>query len=85
MAGRGDAMIKFGAEILGGYSLLDGFMIPYMNADGSVNWNKLNVMLQRIANAGADYVREFPYWPTSNMGWNENLTCLLYTSPSPRD
>lgn len=73
-------MIKIGAEILGGYSLLpkDIFMIPYMNTDGTVNWNKLNEICQQIADTGASFLREFPYWPTSGGDWNIYLQPFWY-------
>ncbi|MGD2087419.1 MAG: hypothetical protein PVH61_14640 [Candidatus Aminicenantes bacterium] len=54
------------AGILGGYSFLpeDEYVIPYMmyNTNAEVIWEKYNVMLAEIANAGANAVREFPWW-----------------------
>lgn len=49
---------------LGGYSMLPEteYQISYMNSDGSVKWQKLNRVLQEIANAGANMWREFPPW-----------------------
>jgi hypothetical protein len=38
------------------------FQISYINSDGSVKWEKLNRMLQEIANTGANMWREFPPW-----------------------
>jgi hypothetical protein len=59
------------ASPLGGYSLLpeSEYMIGYMNQDGTVNWDKLNILLQQISNHGAWGWREFPPWPTNHPEW----------------
>ena len=51
----GKDKIKMICSPLGGYSMLpeSEYQISYMNPDGSVKWEKLNRMLQEIANTGA--------------------------------
>ena len=67
--------IKLICSPLGGYSMLpeSGYQIAYIKQDGSVNWQKLNRMLQEIANNGANMWREFPPWITSEKEY-ETLT-----------
>lgn len=67
LLGTGKDKIKIICSPLGGYSLLteSEYQISYMNPEGSVKWQKLNRMLQEIANAGANMLREFPPWITS--------------------
>jgi len=56
--------IKLICSPLGGYSLLsrDKWHISYMNPDGSLDMPRLEEILRRIANAGANAIREFPWW-----------------------
>ncbi|MFC2146166.1 hypothetical protein ACFLRT_02265 [Acidobacteriota bacterium] len=60
----GKDKIKIICSPLGGYSILpeSEYQISYMNPDGSVKWEKLNRLLQEIANTGANMWREFPPW-----------------------
>jgi len=60
----GKDKIKIICSPLGGYSMLPDsqYQIPYINPDGSVNWQKLNQMLWEISFTGANMWREFPPW-----------------------
>jgi hypothetical protein len=73
--------IMISAGILGGYSFLpdDEYVISYMkdNANGQVNWEKLNLMLAKMANAGANAAREFPWWCLS-IGEAKQLTPFAF-------
>jgi hypothetical protein len=64
MAVAGKDKINMICSPIGGYSMLpeSEYQISYMNPDGSVKWEKLNRMLQEIANTGANMWREFPPW-----------------------
>ncbi len=81
LTSRGDKIQIFGSP-LGMYSLLgDDYIISVLKEDGSLNREKLNEMVSRIAHMGANALRDY-YWIDSKEAY-EKISPFWYERDRP--